>query len=835
MALDGNIDKTVKAPDGAVLSSLNLNSVSDKPASKPVQVADDGVFDRNRGKGQPHPGGRAHPFSDTGVTIDPEGKLKVGQDPSLTPNKVEPFKDHVADQTPKLQALGDKMQDAVALATSGRIQGNAIAVGFADNAKRNEDLGNNWALIGEQGGLIGALGSGARVVGVGVLGFGMGTYAHGKLQRDLSADKASTQLVHDVNRSSVVSLKDKVDAELATARTDPAKAREASLLQEKSTFLSNHLHGNTNGKLDALSQFSKDRPGAFSSAERDILKGMAETENKLSAVNQGLSAAKDSKGFWDHGMAGLKNGVKFVAGSLALNYAIKEGMHLLPGDHHETDRIFTQTTQESAAQALIGASPIHNLGTKIALGGAAWLAGREERMTWGESIVSTVGVMGATVAAGLAVPSLRSSIPKALLGEAIAFGVGRGVHMTPWLGSSIPELTNASTDAWNSMKTDSQKMSGSSFRDAVDSFDELGGKWRGVLAAYDRDIMGGISNDKSLPILHGDDNPLKNYQNIVINSRTGMVLSESLGNTVLKSGLTEDTKSDLLQTYHQQSSDEKPASDQTTIAPNQGDLDLTSRAARSYMQALALADVTMVNMKSAQQADGDTSGKNISDSDIKAVADEKAKIEKVMTEKILRSAPGAEAHDIKDIVEGTDGTFVSPNKFKLTDYAKHDQNGYSKMVTALETKAYTARDSWLPGQVDGPNGDISKQYVAKTFRDAAVMRLGFMNYLLTTQDGHSSAPSAQDVQEMKIYMEGTQIGNQLDGAHANRNVKSTVEAAYALDPNNPDMKAIVDEYNSIAKRVLSFNQNYSATHGGQDAYKNSIANPFGVEKPANAR
>ena len=170
----------------------------------------------------------------------------------------------------------------------------------------------------------------------------------------------------------------------------------------------------------------------------------------------------------------------------------------------------------------------------------------------------------------------------------------------------------------------------------------------------------------------------------------------------------------------------------------------------------------------------------------------------------------------------------------MTDYAKHDQHAYDHTVTALEDKAYAARDSWLPSQVNGPNADISKQYVAKTFRDAAIMRLGYMNYELTSQTADGSAPSAQNVKDMKEYMEGSKLGSQLDGPHANRNVKSTVEAAYALDPNNPDMKAIVDEYNSIAKRVLDFNQHYKDTHGGQDAYQNPTANPFGIQPPANA-
>ncbi|MDR3613525.1 MAG: hypothetical protein P4L53_08155 [Candidatus Obscuribacterales bacterium] len=831
MALDGKIDKTVKAPDDASLSSLNFNSVSDQPGAKPVQIADDGVFNRTRGQGQPVQGGRAHPFNDPGSVY----KTTTGNDAGPQA-PVQPFKDHAAEQTPKLQALGDKMQAEVTAAASGRIQGNAIEVGFADNAKRAQDLTKNWDLIGEQGGLIGAAGSATRVAGVAAFGFGMGVVAHPILKRQLSAEQASHVKVVDKHEEEVKALRDKTKADLDAIRTDPLKAAEATKLNEKHEFLKGYLKTDPKNKLEALSEFNKKNPAALLPADKAELKGMAETELKLSSVNKGLTNLGPEytgfKGFYEHGKSGMWNGLKFVAGSLGLNYALKEGMHLLPGDHHETDRIFTQSTQESAAQALIGAAPIRNLGTKIAIGGVAWLAGREEKMTWGESIVSTVGVMGATVAAGLAVPSLRSSMPKALLAEAGAFVVGRGVHMIPGLGSEIPELTNASTDSWNAMKTDSKKMTGSSFNDAVDSFDKLGSKWRGVLAAYDRDIMGGIS-DQSLPIAHGDQ-PLNNFQNIVINGRTGMALSESLGDTVLKSGLTEDTRSDLLNTYHQQTSDEKPAPDQMLIAPNQGDLDLTSRAARSYMSALALADVTMANMKSGQTDANDTSGKNVTDSDIQAVADEKAKIVKEMSDKIFRSTPGAEAHDIKDIVEGTDGFIVSANKFKLTDYAKHDSPAYSHTVTALEDKAYAARDSWLPSQLNGPNADISKQYVAKTFRDAAVMRLGYMNYLLTTQDGHSSAPSAQDVQEMKIYMEGTQIGNQLDGPNAKRNVKSTVEAAYALEPNNPDMKAIVDEYNSIANRVLQFNQHYKDTHGGQDPYQNPIANPFGIQKPANA-
>ena len=108
MALDGNIDKTAKAPDGAVLSSLNLNSVSDQPAAKPVQVADDGVFDRTRGQGPVPQGGRAHPFNDAaGVYKTTTGKDAGPQAP------VEPFKDHAAEQTPKLQALGDQQQAEV--------------------------------------------------------------------------------------------------------------------------------------------------------------------------------------------------------------------------------------------------------------------------------------------------------------------------------------------------------------------------------------------------------------------------------------------------------------------------------------------------------------------------------------------------------------------------------------------------------------------------------------------------------------------------------------------------------------------------------------------------
>jgi len=361
--------------------------------------------------------------------------------------------------------------------------------------------------------------------------------------------------------------------------------------------------------------------------------------------------------------------VAFVAGSLGANFAIKEGMHLLPGNHHETDRIFTQTTQESAVEALIGAAPIPNLRTKIVVGGAAWLAGREERMTTGEAIVSTGVVMAATLAAGL-VPALRSSVPKALVAEAAAFVGGRIVHLTPWLGSSIPELTNTSTDAWNAMKTDSEKMSGSSYKDAVGSFNELGSKWRGVLADYQRDIVGDKENlrgiyVKELPLdheLYDKLDPkvrdLDNWQNIVINGRTGMALSEAVGDTVLKAGLTGDGKQDLLNSYHKQSSDDKPITVDTVIAPNQGDLDLTSRAAKNYMTALQLADVTMVNMKNAQQDGKDPSGKNITNDQIQALADEKAKMVTEMREKIFRTAPGAKAHDIQDIVESSDGLIL---------------------------------------------------------------------------------------------------------------------------------------------------------------------------------
>jgi hypothetical protein len=833
MALDGNIDKTVKAPDTASLSSLNLNSVSDQPV-KPAQVADDGVFNRTRGQGQPVQGGRAHPFSDTGITMGKDGKLKVGQDPAATPNTYVPFIQHATDEQKQvLDDLGNQQQAQNAAAEGGRVVGNAIQLGFRDNAVKKEDLNKDWDLINVPSTGIGLFSKASVLASA----FTMGVFARGIKQKQYSAESASTEKVVDKHIEDVKAIQKKVGDELKKVELDPSKIEETKALHGKYNFLEKYVKKAPNDKLDILVKLNKDHPGVFTEEEKVPLKALAESEAKLATANKWLNSGSEMSKFtraFEGGKTGLKQGFTFIAGSVGINYAIKTAWDQLPGDdHHEADRIFTQTTQESFFEGIIGASPIRSLKAKIGVGAAAWLAGREEKMTTGESLLTTAGVMGATAVAGL-LPGVRPYVGTALKYEAGAFAAGRLVHMIPGLGSTVPELTNTSTDAWNAMKTDSEKMSGSSFKNAVESFDKLGKNWRGVLAAYQRDVVDNGIGGRTLAIDHGNIE-LNNWNNVIINGRTGMALSEALGDTTLKSGLTDDTRKDLMGKYFKQTSDEKPESNDMVIAPNQGDLDLTGRAARSYMTAIQTADVTIVNMKNAQADKTDTTGNHVTNADIQAVADERAKIIKEMSDKILRSSPGADAHDIKDIVEGTGGWGpFNTNGFKLTDYAKHDPNAYKHTVDALENKAYAARDKWLPDQAKGTDPELANQYVAKMFRDSAVMRLGFMNYLLTSQDSYSTAPAGKDVVQMKEYLQGSKIGDQVDGPDAKRNTKASVEAALALDPNNPDMKAIVVEYNRTVARVADFRKHYMDTHNGQDPWMDPTANPFGVQKPANS-
>lgn len=851
MALDGNIDRTAKAPDSGSETTVNFTTISaEKPASKPAQVAQTGVvFDRNRGQNQPAApgqGDRAHPF------LGGEAYHAVtGKDAPAQLGPIEPWKNKLPTLQAHRDAEGDKMQGQIQATVGERVHGNAVAVGMGDNIVRNQGLVKNWDYINPSNGFEGFFGNVASTVAIAGAGFGMGQFTSWKKAKDLNADKKEAEPLHQKHRGDVIKLQDKTDLELATVKDDINKTEQKTLLEQKKKFLGEFMDGK-HDKLEHLSQFNKDRPTVFNAEERASLKGVADGEAKMQHIADGINKLSNDKtgfrGFYERGKSGMWSGLTYVAGSLLANTTIKYGLHLLPGDHTETDRIFQQNTQESFVQGLVGAAPFRSNSTKLAVGAGAWLTARQEKMTNTESVVTTLGEMALTGVAGALVPSfrgkatkefaeessnlLKTPMGKTLMAEAGAWGLGRLVSWTP-LGTKIPELQNTSTEAWNSMKKDEDKMTGSTLRTAVSDFEDLGGKWRGVLSAYQRDINGGVKAG-TLPEVHGTQDVLQNYHNIITNSRTGLVLDEALGNTVLKAGFTEDTRRDLMGTFRAQSADDKPLPENLVIAPNQGDLDLTSRAGRNLMQSLTFADNAMANMKSAQNNTDDPSAKDISDSDIKAVADEKAKIEKTLREKIFRTAPGSDAHDIKDIVEKSSGFDAKAYQYTLTDYAQHNQHNYDHIVTALEDKAIAARDGWLPDQQKGPNGEISKEYVAKMFRDAAVMRLAWMNYALNTQEGHSTAPTGLSIADMREYMSGSYIGDRLDGPHADRNVDSVVGAANQLDPNNPDMVAIRAEYKRIQDRLSAKDATYRANHGGLDQSHNPAGNPFDVPKPANA-
>jgi len=100
----------------------------------------------------------------------------------------------------------------------------------------------------------------------------MGTYADGKLKRDLSAEKASIQPVHDAYRKDVLKLRDQAVDDFAKAHPNPAKGPEALLAKEKTELLTDFLKEKGEGKLEALSQFNKDHPTAFSTVDNATMK-----------------------------------------------------------------------------------------------------------------------------------------------------------------------------------------------------------------------------------------------------------------------------------------------------------------------------------------------------------------------------------------------------------------------------------------------------------------------------------------------------------------------------------------------------------------------------------
>jgi hypothetical protein len=526
-----------------------------------------------------------------------------------------------------------------------------------------------------------------------------------------------------------------------------------------------------------------------------------------------VKSAAEGAGFFAKTANLFKRGTAAVGFSLAGAVGLNLLDHAIPAARHsQFSNIMNPTTGESIAEGAAWVMPVAEEKTRWKMAGYSWLMGRSMNLSNTEAAVAAVGVPLVTGAVYKARGMEGGG--KMMLAELGFIAAGRALHAVGLAGNDRSGVNN---DSWKSIKTDSEKMTESSLRDAVKAVTELGKASPDAVMVYRaQTIDARDKNNKIVFPISPDDNtdPTKvDFAKIISNDRTALILAEGEGQTFLDQGLTEPEIKRLYGAYKPHGIMDGTFDFKPVIAPGK-DADLTGQGLKDMLFASTMCEVTERNLKMArdqQQAGHDTPGlRKVTQDDIDQMEKEKKKLDDMM-KSMLRDGPDAKPHDIEGIVEGS-YNFWNQTSYSLANFAKHDQESYPHIIDALQNKITDAVNTWLPNQQAlGLNADLAQKYVAKLCRDAAMMRLGEAVYQYdsgakgeakTTISGNFRPPS--------------------NDPNAWKNVNSMIALARQYDPNNVDLKALEDYKVKVAKKVMD----------GDDGWYDKVKNPFHIDKPA---
>jgi hypothetical protein len=338
---------------------------------------------------------------------------------------------------------------------------------------------------------------------------------------------------------------------------------------------------------------------------------------------------------------------------------------------------------------------------------------------------------------------------------------------------------------------------------------------------YRKQIIDSRDKDNKIvfPISPEDNvDPAKiDFGKIISNDRTALILAEAEGQNILDGGLTQAGIKKIYTRYSSHGIFDGAFSFAPVIAPGK-EADLTGQALKDMLFASNICEITERNLDLArrqQEAGHDTmNGYKVTQADIDQMEAEKKKLD-TMIRSMLRDGPDAKPHDIQAIVEEQNTTewlnpFRNTTSYSLSNFAKHDQFSYDHLMTALEDKIQESMP-WLDNQEKlNLNPELSKKYIAKLFRDAALMRLGWAQYQLSTNGNMTNA---------KIMLAGSTLPT--NDRNAWRNANSMIAMARKYDPDNVDLKELEKERNRIAQNVSL----------GDTNWYDSLKNPFHIPKP----
>jgi hypothetical protein len=522
-------------------------------------------------------------------------------------------------------------------------------------------------------------------------------------------------------------------------------------------------------------------------------------------------------GFW----AKTRNGIK--KGSLASVFSIGGAIGLTVFDTtvpslrpSEFTRIMRPTMGESALQGAAWVVPVAEKKTRWEMAAYSWLLGRSANFNNTEAALSLPIIPASYIA--LKAFGNKGGALKIALAESAILGVGRVAYA---LGFSGKDRTATNDESWAAIKKDSEKMTSTSLRGAVKDMTELGKVSPDAVMIYRKQIIDSRDKDNKVvfPISPEDDaDPAKiDFGKIISNDRTALILAEAEGQNILDAGLTQAGIKKIYTRYSSHGILDGVFSFAPVIAPGK-EADLTGQALKDMLFASNICEITERNSDLArrQQENGhDTmNGYKVTQADIDQMEAEKKKLDTMMRS-MLRDGPDAKPHDIKAIVEEQNTTewlnpFRNTTSYSLSNFAEHDQFSYDHLMVALEDKIQASMP-WLENQEKmNLNPELSKKYIGKLFRDAALMRLGWAQYQLNTNGNMTDA---------KIMLAGSTLPT--NDRNAWRNANSMMAMARKYDPDNVDLKELEKERDRIAQKVSQ----------GDTNWYDSLRNPLHIPKP----
>jgi hypothetical protein len=517
---------------------------------------------------------------------------------------------------------------------------------------------------------------------------------------------------------------------------------------------------------------------------------------------------KDGATFWTHARNIAKKGsLASIGGAIGLTVFDSNVPALR---HSQFSRIMSPTMGESVLEGAAWVLPVAEKKTRWEMAAYSWLLGRSVNLNNTEAALSLPIIPASYLA--LKAFGNKGGALKVALAESAILGVGRVAKL---LGFSGKDRTVTNDESWAAIKKDSETMSSTSLRGAVRAMTELGKVSPDALMIYRKQIIDSRDKDNKIvfpisPQDSGDPGKI-DFGKIIANDRTALILSEAEGQNILDGGLTQSEIKKIYPAYSSHGIFDGVFNFKPVIAPGQ-EADLTGQALKDMLFASNICEITERNLDLArqqQEAGHDTmNGHKVTPNDIDQLEAEKKKLDTVMRY-MLRDGPDAKPHDAKAIVEGEYQAWKQQS-YSLSNFAEHDQISYDHLMTALENKIQQSMP-WLENQEKlNLNPELSKKYIGKLFRDAAMLRLGWAQYQLNTHGNMTDA---------KIMLGGSTLPT--NDRNAWRNANSMIAMASKYDPDNVDLKELEKERDRIAANVSM----------GDTNWYDSVKNPLHIPKP----